>query len=65
VEKYDLTDINPESLFAKRLIKRNDKIKILGRGELNSSVTVTSHAVSASAKQAIEEKGGSVNLIGA
>lgn len=63
VEKYKLTDINPESLHANGIIGKNDRIKILGRGELNSVVKVTTHAVSASAKQAIEEKGGSVNLV--
>ena len=65
VDKYDMTEISPESLYAKRIIKKRDKIKILGRGELTASVKVTSHAISASAKQAIEEKGGSVNILGA
>lgn len=65
VEKFDMTEITPESLLAKRIIKKNDKIKILGRGEVSSAVKVTSHAISASAKQAIEEKGGSVNILGA
>ena len=65
VDKHNMTEISPESLHSKRIIKKNDKIKILGRGEINSSIQVTSHAISASAKQAIEEKGGSVNLVGA
>ncbi len=63
VEKYKITDISLEALQANGIIGKNDKIKILGRGELNSSVKVTAHAVSATAKQAIEEKGGSVNLV--
>lgn len=65
VDKYELTEISPESLLSKRLIKKNDKIKILGKGELTSAVQVTSHAVSASAKQAIEKNGGTINLLGA
>ncbi|MEZ4931660.1 MAG: uL15m family ribosomal protein [Saprospiraceae bacterium] len=65
VDKYELTEITPESLLSKRLIKKNDKIKILGKGELTSAVQVTSHAVSASAKQAIEKNGGTINLLGA
>ena len=64
-DKYNMTEISPESLIEKRLIKRNDRIKILGKGEINTAVKVTSHAISASAKQAIEEKGGSVNILGA
>ena len=63
VEKYKITDITLEALQANGIIGKKDKIKILGRGELNSSVKVTAHAVSATAKQAIEEKGGSINLV--
>ena len=63
VEKYNFTDITLEALQANGIIGKNDRIKILGRGELNSAVKVTAHAVSATAKQAIEEKGGSVNLV--
>jgi large subunit ribosomal protein L15 len=63
VEKYNTTDITLEALQANGIIGKNERIKILGRGELSSSVKVTAHAVSATAKQAIEEKGGSVNLV--
>jgi large subunit ribosomal protein L15 len=63
VEKYNLTDITLEALQANGIIGKNERIKILGRGELKGSVKVTAHAVSAAAKQAIEEKGGSVNLV--
>jgi len=63
VEKYKMTDITLEALQANGIIGKNEKVKVLGRGELNSSVKVTAHAVSATAKQAIEEKGGSVNLV--
>lgn len=63
VEKYNLTDITLEALQANGIIGKNERIKILGRGELKGSVKVTAHAVSATAKQAIEEKGGSVNLV--
>jgi large subunit ribosomal protein L15 len=63
VEKYNLTDINPEALAAHGIIGKNDRIKVLGRGELNAAVKISTHAVSAAAKQAIEEKGGSINLV--
>lgn len=63
VEKYNTTDITLEALQANGIIGKNERIKILGRGELSSSVKVTAHAASATAKQAIEEKGGSVNLV--
>ena len=38
-------------------------IKILGRGELSKKLTVKVHAVSAGARKAIEDAGGSVELI--
>lgn len=63
VEKYHIQDITPEALQSNGIVGKNDRIKILGRGELKAAVNVVSHAVSATAKQAIEEKGGSVNLV--
>ncbi len=63
VEKYNLKDITPAALYANGIIGKNDKVKVLGRGEVAAAVNVTAHAVSATAKQAIEEKGGSVNLV--
>ena len=63
VEKYQMTDITLEALHANGIIGKNDRIKILGRGELTSNINVAAHAVSIAAKQAIEEKGGSVNLV--
>lgn len=63
VDKFNVTEISPETLYTHKIIGKNDRIKILGRGELSSAVKITSHAVSASAKQAIEDKGGSVNLV--
>jgi len=63
VDKYKLTDLTLEALQSNGIIGKNEKIKILGRGELKSNVKITAHAISATAKQAIEEKGGSVNLV--
>ena len=65
VDKYKVSEITPEVLSSNGITKKRDLVKILGRGELNSAITITAHAVSAAAKQAIEEKGGSVNLVGA
>ena len=65
VDKYKVSEITPEVLSSNGITKKRDLVKILGRGEVNSAITITAHAVSAAAKQAIEEKGGSVNLVGA
>ncbi len=39
------------------------KVKILGRGSLTKKLSVEAHAISASAKQAIEKAGGQVTII--
>ena len=45
------------------IISSKDKVKILGRGELNSTINVTAHAFSKTAKEAIESKGGVATTI--
>ena len=42
---------------------RADGVKILGNGELSRKLTVSAHAFSASAKEKIEAKGGTCELI--
>ena len=42
---------------------KNDKIKILGRGEFKSKVEITAHAFSASASKAIENAGGKAIIL--
>ncbi|MBT8220801.1 MAG: 50S ribosomal protein L15 [Bacteroidia bacterium] len=62
-EKYNLKAIDIEVLLSNGLIKKTDKVKILGGGELKSKLDVTVHAYSASAKEAIEKLGGSANVL--
>ena len=62
-EKANLKTINLEVLVANGLASKNDKIKILGRGELKATVDITIHAFSASAKEAIEKVGGKAETI--
>jgi large subunit ribosomal protein L15 len=61
-EKYGMTEINPEALYNAGIIKKNDLVKVLANGELTSSLTVTAHAASAKAKEAIEKAGGTINV---
>lgn len=63
VEKYNVSKIDFETLYEHGVIKKNDKIKILGNGELTSSIDATAHAFSESAKKAIEAAGGSVTTL--
>lgn len=54
---------SPDVFVAKGLCGKSDLIKVLGRGTLNSKVNVTAHAFSATAKSAIESKGGEVTQL--
>jgi large subunit ribosomal protein L15 len=56
--------IDMDLLLNNGLMSTNDKIKILGRGELKAKVEVKAHAFSATAVQAIEKAGGKVTIIG-
>ncbi len=58
VEENKIETIDIAFLISKGLAHKNDKIKILGRGELKSKVEIKVHAFSATAKSAIEAQGG-------
>lgn len=47
-----------DTLFANRLVGKNDLVKIMGRGELKTKLKVSAHKFTASAKAAIEAAGG-------
>jgi large subunit ribosomal protein L15 len=47
-----------ETLIELRLARKNDLVKILGRGELKSKLKVSAHKFTASAQEAIEAAGG-------
>lgn len=60
----DGTTVNETLLLEKGIIKKAfDGVKVLGNGKLEKKVNVEVAAISASAKKAIEEKGGSVKVI--
>jgi large subunit ribosomal protein L15 len=53
-----------EALVAKNIVPRPlDGLKVLGHGELEKKINVKAHRISASAKTAIEAKGGKVELL--
>ena len=60
VDKKKVKEITPEILSENGIVSKNDKVKILGRGELSAKVNVKAHAFSESAKAAIEKNGGEV-----
>ena len=62
-EKYNFKEISVENLYINGLISQNDKVKILGNGELKNKFTFKVNAVSEKAKSAIEAAGGSVEIV--
>ncbi|MEY3188986.1 MAG: hypothetical protein RIT41_1521 [Bacteroidota bacterium] len=58
VDTKNITEITRDVLIANGVASKNSLIKIMGRGELKSKVTITVHAFTATAKAAIESKGG-------
>ena len=61
-DKFGLSDITPAALYENGFIQKNDIIKVLAKGELTSKLNVTAHGVSATAKAAIEAKGGTITV---
>jgi len=59
-EKKKLTSINVEMLIESGLLRKNDRVKILGNGSLSLKLEVTAHAFSESAIKAIEAQEGTV-----
>lgn len=57
-EKKIKDSVDFESLVTLGLVGKNELVKILGRGELKSKLTVTAHKFTATAKAAIEAAGG-------
>lgn len=63
IDDKKIESVDPEVLVSVGLASKNDRIKILGRGELSAKVEVKAHAFSASAKEAIEGKGGAATTL--
>lgn len=63
VETSGMKEINPETLHKAGVIAKDEKFKVLAKGELSSSVAVIAHAYSSKAKEAIEAKGGTAILV--
>ena len=62
-EKLSVSEITVDVLKDNGVVGKKDIVKILGRGELTTSLKVTAHMFSESAKEAIEKAGGeAVNL---
>ncbi|MFK7953625.1 MAG: 50S ribosomal protein L15 [Ekhidna sp.] len=61
-ESKKLKEITPEILKENGLAGKKDQVKILGRGELKSSLKITAQKFSKTAQEAIEKAGGSITV---
>jgi large subunit ribosomal protein L15 len=63
VEKTKSHALSIQVLIDNGIIGKNDKVKVLGRGELKAKVNVEAHSFSASATEAIEKTGGTATTV--
>ena len=57
--------VDHAALVGAGLARPTDRVKVLGTGELAHKLSLKVHAISASARQKIEAKGASVEIVGA
>jgi large subunit ribosomal protein L15 len=62
-EKTNEEAVGLQTLIANGIVGKNDRVKILGRGELKKKLNVEAHAFSASASKAIENAGGTATTV--
>jgi large subunit ribosomal protein L15 len=55
--------IDAEVLYSKKLIKKNENIKILGVGEIKSGLVIKAHGISKSALEKINKVGATFELV--
>jgi large subunit ribosomal protein L15 len=63
LEAVDGDVVSPETLRAAGLVRKNGLVKVLGGGSVNRSLTVSAHAFSRSASEAITAAGGRVEIL--
>ena len=62
-ESSKVKEINLEFLIKNGYARKNDLVKVLGRGKLKAKVNVSAHYFSASAIKAIEKAGGKIKKL--
>ena len=62
-EKYGIKEFSLENLYVNGLISQNDRVKILGNGEIKAKLAFKVNAVSEKAKSVIEAAGGTVEIV--
>lgn len=55
--------VTPEQLEAEGVIRDASRVKVLGDGNIEADIEISAHAFSGSAKEKIEEAGGSTSSL--
>ena len=55
--------VDPDVLAQAGLVQKGPPVKILGRGELQKRLELKVHRISGTARKAVEDKGGSIEMI--
>jgi len=63
IAELGVAEITPEVLVKHKLAGKNDKIKVLGNGELKGAVTVRAHKFSKTAEEKIAKAGGKAEVL--
>jgi len=62
-EKTKSNNLSVQVMIDNGIVGKKDKVKVLGRGELKSKISVEAHAFSETATKAIENAGGTATKI--
>lgn len=62
-DEKKVKEVTPDVLVENGLAQKNDKVKILGRGELKAKLSVSAHGFSKTALSAIEAAGGTATSL--
>lgn len=63
LQEFEGDVVSPETLRARGLVHKHGLVKVLGRGSLDRKLTVSAHAFSRSAREAIEAAGGRADVL--
>lgn len=56
-------EVTPEAMAEAGLVRKHRPVKVLGGGDIDRALTVRAHAVSATAREKIEQAGGTVEVL--
>lgn len=62
-DKHQVQDITLEVLIQHGYIRKTDRVKLMGRGELSGALKVEAHAATKTAVKAIEDQGGTLTIV--